>query len=151
MLENWKLKTSLLRWKTKMVNIKPKRRKPSVTTSSMSDIGFLLLIFIMLISLMNQRKEEKIEYSEATLIEKTQVDKNFEIWIKSDGMVFVEGENVDGATLESLIVKAVTEQPLTRVHIIADKNTPYKYVDSTVKILQKLEHRVVSFVVREKL
>lgn len=134
-----------------MVNIKPKRRKPSVTTSSMSDIGFLLLIFIMLISLMNQRKEEKIEYSEATLIEKTQVDKNFEIWIKSDSMVFVEGENVDGATLESLIVKAVTEQPLTRVHIIADKNTPYKYVDSTVKILQKLEHRVVSFVVREKL
>ena len=100
---------------------------------------------------MNQRKEEKIEYSEATLIEKTQVDKNFEIWIKSDGMVFVEGENVDGATLENLIVKAVTEQPLTRVHIIADKNTPYKYVDSTVKILQKLEHRVVSFVVREKL
>ena len=32
----------------------------------MSDIGFLLLIFIMLIALMNQRYEEKIQYSEST-------------------------------------------------------------------------------------
>lgn len=134
-----------------MVNLATRRRKPSVTTSSMSDIGFLLLIFIMLISLMNQRKEEKIEYPEATMIEKTQVDENFEIWIKSDGSTIVDGQLVSGEVLEQLIASAVAEQPMTRVHIIADKNTPYKYVDSVVNILQLLQHRVVSFVVKEKL
>ena len=44
----------------------------------MSDIGFLLLIFIMLISLMNQRHEQPIEYTEALNLEKTQAEKNFE-------------------------------------------------------------------------
>lgn len=133
-----------------MVNLAMRRRKPSVTTSSMSDIGFLLLIFIMLISLMNQRKEEKIEYPEATMIEKTQVDENFEIWVKSDGQTFVEGQLVTPEVLERLIAAKVAEQPMTRVHIIADKNTPYKYIDSVVTILQLLQHRVVSFVVKEK-
>ena len=42
-----------------MFSIKRKRLKPSIATSSMSDIGFLLLIFIMVISLINQRYEEK--------------------------------------------------------------------------------------------
>ena len=47
-----------------MFKIQRRKRKASIATASMSDIGFLLLIFIMLISLINQRHEEKIEYSD---------------------------------------------------------------------------------------
>ena len=65
-----------------MINLKRNRRKPVIPSSSMSDVGFLLLIFIMLISLMNQRHEEPIEYSEAARIEKTQEKDNLEIWIQ---------------------------------------------------------------------
>ena len=53
-----------------MFKIQRRKRKASIATASMSDIGFLLLIFIMLISLINQRHEEKIEYSEAKILEK---------------------------------------------------------------------------------
>ncbi len=134
-----------------MFNVKKKRRKPVIATASMSDIGFLLLIFIMVISLINQKYEEKIEYTEAKQIEKTEADENFEIWIRRDGKVSVEGQYVSPEYLESLISEAVIKDPLVRVHIIADRNTPYKYVDTAVKILQKLQHRVVSFVVREEL
>lgn len=132
------------------MNLKPKRRNPSITTSSMSDIGFLLLIFIMLISFMNQRYEEKIQYSESTGLEKTQADKNFEIWIQQNGTISADGNILNEKTLEISVVKAIAENPDVRIHIIADKDTPYKYVNQTVAVLQALQHRVVSFVVKEK-
>lgn len=133
-----------------MVDLNRRRRRISITTSSMSDIGFLLLIFIMLISLMNQRYEEHIEYSEAKTLEKTQAENNFEIWIQQNGIVSVEKQSVSPEVLEALLVSAISEHPDVRVHIIADKNTPYKYVNSVVRILQQMQHRVVSFVVKEK-
>ena len=133
-----------------MVNIKKKRRNPSITTSSMSDIGFLLLIFIMLISLMNQRYEEKINYPESRILERTQADKNFEIWVQKNGVVSADGEILDGIWLERAIVGAIAENPGVRIHIIADKDTPYKYVNSVVSVLQNLQHRVVSFVIKER-
>ncbi len=133
-----------------MVNIKKKRRNPSITTSSMSDIGFLLLIFIMLISLMNQRYEEKINYSESTVLERTQADANFEIWVQKNGVISADGEVLDAVGLERAIVGAIAENPGVRIHVIADKDTPYKYVNSVVGILQSLQHRVVSFVIKER-
>lgn len=132
-----------------MVNIKKKRRNPSITTSSMSDIGFLLLIFIMLISLMNQRYEEKINYSESTALERTQADSNFEIWIQKNGVVSAEGKKLDSVGLERAVVSAIAKNPNVRIHVIADRDTPYKYVNSVVGVLQSLQHRVVSFVVKE--
>lgn len=131
------------------MQINRKKRNCSIATSSMSDIGFLLLIFIMLISLMNQRHEKHIEYSEAVQLEKTQSEKNLEIWIMSNGEVFVDGEKYDRESLEQKIIQKFIDEPSSRIHIIADKNTPYRYVDSVVQILQMLQHRVVSFVVKE--
>lgn len=132
------------------MNIIRKRRNCSITTSSMSDIGFLLLIFIMLISLMNQRYEEKINYSESAVLEKTQADKNFEIWIQSNGTISADGKILNDKTLERAVVSAIAENPTVRIHIIADKDTPYKYVNEAVSVLQTLQHRVVSFVVKER-
>ena len=134
-----------------MFTINRRKRKPIIATASMSDIGFLLLIFIMLISLINQRHEEKIEYSEAKILEKTQVEKNLEIWIKRDGSVFVEGNQISPESLELLIAGKIAEEPTARIHIIADRNTPYKYINDVVSVLQLLQHRVVSFVVKEEL
>ena len=133
-----------------MIDFKTKRRRPSIATSSMSDIGFLLLIFIMLISLMNQRYEEKINYSESTVLERTQADENFEIWVQSNGVVSAEGQVLDATALERAIVGAIAQNPNVRIHIIADKDTPYKYINGVTSILQSLQHRVVSFVVKEK-
>lgn len=118
--------------------------------ASMSDIGFLLLIFIMLISLINERHEAKIEYPEAQIVEKTQQETNVEIWVERDGTIDVDGKIIAPEALESLIAGMLSEEPAARVHVIADRNTPYKYVDRVVKVLQTLQHRVVSFVVKER-
>jgi biopolymer transport protein ExbD len=133
-----------------VLSIKREKKSPKITTSSMSDIGFLLLIFIMLLSLINQKYEAKIEYGEAVNIEKTDLAHNLEIWIKKNGRITSGGKEYSIPDLEQLIAQSVVEHPDVRIQIIADKETPYMYVNDVVEILQLLQHRVVGFVVREK-
>ncbi len=133
-----------------MIRLKRAKRKPIIPMSSMSDIGFLLLIFIMLISLINQRHEVKIEYCEAKELERTQAAENLEIWIERTGEISIDGTVVDGEELELVIAERIAEKPGTRVHVIADRNAPYRYVNAAVSVLQRLQHRVVSFVVKEE-
>ena len=53
----------------------------SVPLFSTSDIAFLLLIFIMLVSLINYRQEVHIDFPEAEMALRTTAEKNLEIWI----------------------------------------------------------------------
>jgi biopolymer transport protein ExbD len=115
----------------------------------MSDIAFLLLIFIMLISLINYRREIKIAYPEAESPEVTQADKNLEIWVDREGTVYYKGEAQTHSSIEGIIAEAVAQDPSVRIHILADKNTPYKHVNGVLEILKLLQHRAVSLVVKE--
>jgi biopolymer transport protein ExbD len=126
-----------------------RRRGPIVSVNAMSDIAFLLLIFIMLISLINYREEVPIAYPEAENPEVTEADKNVEIWVTRQGELFYDGEAVSLEQVEAVIADAVAENPSARIHILADRNTPYKHVNAVVEVLQLLQHRVVSFVVGE--
>ena len=74
---------------------------------------------------------------------------NFEIWIQKNGVISADGQVLDMTGLENAVVQAVTANPGGRIHIIADRDTPYKYVNCAVNVLQTLQHRVVSFVVKD--
>lgn len=127
-----------------------RRRGPIVSVNAMSDIAFLLLIFIMLISLINYREEVPISYPEAENPEVTEADKNIEIWVTADGSLFYDGDPVSLGQVEGVIADALAENPSARIHILADRNTPYRHVNGIVEVLQLLQHRVVSFVVGEQ-
>lgn len=114
----------------------------------MSDIAFLLLIFIMLVSLMNYRTEVKIRYPEAETAKKVDVQKNLNIWVDRSGGLYLEGIPSSLAVIERGIVEAYRNAPDTRVHIIADRDTPFANVQRVLEILQLLQYRVVSFVVK---
>ena len=128
---------------------KRSKRKPIIPINSMSDIAFLLLIFIMLISLINYRKEIKIEYAEAVQQESVNADANLEFWVNKTGDIFYEGNIISVKSVESIIAEEVAKNPKTRIHVLADKNTEYRHVHQIMEILQLLQHRVVSLVVRE--
>lgn len=126
-----------------------KIKSAQIPISSMSDISFLLLIFIMLITLINYRKEIKIDYPEAAHHEVTQDKRNLEIWINADGEMFYKGSPINLTELEKVIVDTIIEKPDVRIHIIADKHTKYKNIAGVMNILRLLQHRVVSLVVKE--
>jgi len=124
------------------------RKTFNVPMNAMSDVAFLLLIFIMLVSLINYRREVKIEYPEAERARRTSAEKNLEIWIDRQGGLYLEGLPADLRTIEIALGNTYRNAPDTRVHIIADKNTPYIHVNSVLEILQLLQYRVLSLVVR---
>jgi biopolymer transport protein ExbD len=125
-----------------------KRKELIVPTNSMSDIAFLLLIFIMLVALINFRKEVPIQYALAETAKKVSTDNNLEIWVDSQGNLYLDGDYCDIQTIEAGIIEAYTHAPDTRVHIIADKDTSFMYVQGVLEILQLLQYRVVSLVVK---
>jgi biopolymer transport protein ExbD len=114
----------------------------------MSDVAFLLLIFIMLVALINYRKEVKIEYPEAKIVLRTSAEKNLEVWVDRDGGIYLDGDPSDYIALERKITELYLNAPETRVHVIADRNTPYEKINSILEIFQLLQYRVVSFVVK---
>ncbi|MDR2133616.1 MAG: biopolymer transporter ExbD [Treponema sp.] len=119
-----------------------------IPLNSMSDVAFLLLIFIMLVALINYRREVKIEYPEAKTALRTSDKKNLEIWIDRDGGIYLDGEDASLLGVEREISELYRNAPETRVHIIADRDTPYEKINSVLEIMQVLQYRVVSFVVK---
>ena len=131
--------------------MKLKREKSKqfyIPLNSMSDVAFLLLIFIMLVALINYRKEVKIEYPEAKTALRTSDEKNLEIWIDAEGAVYLDGDVSDLLSVEQKIAALYRSEPDTRVHIIADRNTQYEKINNVLEIMQILQYRVVSFVVK---
>jgi biopolymer transport protein ExbD len=131
------------------VKFKKKNKSPFfIPVFSMSDVAFLLLIFIMVIALINFRKEVKIEYPEAQTALRTTAEKNLEVWINREGDLFLDGNAADRLALERKISELHRSAPDTRVHILADRNTEYEKINSVLEVLQILQYRVVSFVVK---
>ena len=130
------------------MTISRKRKNPIVPMNAMSDVAFLLLIFIMLVALINFRREVKIEYPEADRAKRTSAEKNLEIWVDKEGALYLDGVPAGLNVIEDALGDTYRRAPDTRVHIIADRNTPYGNVNSIVEILKLLEYRVVSFVVK---
>jgi biopolymer transport protein ExbD len=126
-----------------------KRKHLVIPLNSMSDVAFLLLIFIMLVSLINYRREVKIAYPEAETAKRTTAEKNLEIWVDASGNVYLDGIPADLRTVEHAIAETYRSAPGTRIHIIADRATPFERVNKVLEILQLLQYRVVSFVVRD--
>jgi biopolymer transport protein ExbD len=132
------------------VKLKRGRQKDFfIPLNSMSDVAFLLLIFIMLVALINYRREVKIEYPEANTALRTSAEKNLEIWIDREGGLYLDGAPAAPQDLEETVADLYRRAPDTRLHIIADRNTPYEKINGVLEILQILQYRVVSFVVKD--
>ena len=131
------------------MNIRRKRKSFFIPLFSMSDIAFLLLIFIMLVSLINYRKEIKIDYPRAQTAQRTSAEKNLEVWINLNGGVFLDGEKSSAFEFEKTISALYAASPNTRVHIIADRNTSYENVNSVLEVMQKIQYPLVSFAVKD--
>jgi biopolymer transport protein ExbD len=131
------------------MKITRQRKNVVVPLNAMSDVAFLLLIFIMLVALINYRREIKIEYPEAETAKKTSAEKNLEIWIDRGGNTYLDGLPGTLRDIEIALTDMYRSAPDTRVHIIADRDAPFRHIHKVLNILQLLQHRVVSFVVKD--
>jgi len=120
----------------------------TIPLNSMSDVAFLLLIFIMVIALINFRKEIHIEYATADTVLNTGAEQNLEVWVDVEGNIYIAGDPADIPLLEQTVADLYTTAPDTRIHILADRHTPYEKIHAVLEVLQILQYRTVSFVVK---
>ncbi|MDR1929169.1 MAG: biopolymer transporter ExbD, partial [Treponema sp.] len=90
-------------------------KKPLIPINAMSDVAFLLLIFIMLVSLISYRREVKIDYPEARRARRTGAEKNLEIWIDAGGKLYLDGLPSELTTIEDALGEVYRTAPGTRV------------------------------------
>ena len=131
------------------MKLKRTRKDFFVPLSSMSDVAFLLLIFIMLVALINYRKEVKIEFPEVDNSKRVSSENNLEIWVDLAGNLYLDGNPASLDAVEMGIIDAYIKAPETRVHILADKNSPFENIHKVLELLQILQYRTVSFVVKD--
>jgi len=114
----------------------------------MSDLAFLLLIFIMLVSLIHYRVDVNIQHALAETAIGVSAERNLEIWVDRSGGFFLAGQASSLADIQRSATEVSRQAPDTRVHIIADRYTPFENVYKVLDIFQLLEYPQVSFVVR---
>ena len=131
------------------MKLRRERRRHVIPLNSMSDVAFLLLIFIMLVSLINYRREVKIAYPEAENAKKISAENNLEIWVDRSGSLYLDGDPSTLRRVEDAVIEAYRNAPDTRIHIIADRDTPFQKVNLVLGTLQALQYRAVGFVVKD--
>jgi biopolymer transport protein ExbD len=106
----------------------------------------------MLVALINYRKEIKVDYPEAKPenMEKTSSEKNLEIWINIEGLLFLDGNPATIEAIAGKIEDVYLNAPDTRVHVIADQNVAFEKVNVVLSQLQLLNYRVVSLVAKDE-
>ncbi|MDR3324834.1 MAG: biopolymer transporter ExbD [Spirochaetaceae bacterium] len=131
------------------MNIKRERKAFTVPLNSMSDVAFLLLIFIMLVSLINYRKEVHIDYPVGDASAKTSAEQNLELWIDKTGNAYLDGDSATFGEVEAAVESLSRDAPDTRIHFIVDRDTPFMFVNSGLDILKRFQYRSVSLVVKD--
>ncbi|MDR2841699.1 MAG: biopolymer transporter ExbD [Spirochaetaceae bacterium] len=133
------------------MNLRRPRSKLIIPMNAMSDVAFLLLIFIMVVSLINYRKQIQIDYPEVQQsAQEVKTKKNISIWVDKSGSFFIDGLLSSVSDIEQILNQINNDEPETRVLIIADKNTAFKNVNSVINILQNMEYSEVSLIVQDE-
>ncbi|MDR0512704.1 MAG: biopolymer transporter ExbD [Treponema sp.] len=129
------------------MKFKRQRRTTFNSFYPMSDLAFLLLIFIMLVALVHHRVEVNIQFALAETAALVDAERNLNIWVDKEGFFYLEGIIISADALEYSIAEVYINAPHTRIHIIADRDAYFVNVHKVLEILQRLEFPQVSFVV----
>ncbi len=103
-----------------------------IPSSSMADIAFLLLIFFMVSTVFQKDRNRPIDWAQAGATEKIdQKQKNIQnIWLESNGDVFVNDLPVPMEEVRNLIRPMYATNRQLVVSIRSDRSVPYRYIDA---------------------
>lgn len=118
----------------------------SLSTNTMADIAFLLLIFIIIF--MQNPVQRKINYALAQGNKKIE-GQAITIYITPDETYFLNGKEITLRQAEKEFAEAVQSSHYPEIRISADKDTSFIVVDNILQILRTLEYPAVSLVVEK--
>jgi len=107
------------------------KSNPEIPTSSMADIAFLLIVFFLVTTTMNQDKGIGMQLPPAGESKKIQKKNICNIWVNVEGQILINLEQeVSVAQLRSNVELRLKKNKKLIVSLKADRETPYnKFID----------------------
>lgn len=119
----------------KIIN-KP-RRIYAIPMSSLADVAFLLLIFLILTSTINLNEEQDITIPASEQARPIQNERAFEITVTEEGTIYYQGRVLNQWELQHRTLQEFSRFPHTVFFIKGDENTCYEEIDPVINILKK--------------
>ena len=105
------------------------KEKNEISTSSMPDIIFMLLIFFMVTTVMREYEGLALIMPRAKMIEKLESKRHTtHIWATKDGIVSVDDRIVNIGDLSTLMYSKISKDPRITVSLKADEYASMKVI-----------------------
>ncbi len=123
---------------------------PSLPLVAMGDIAFLLLVFFLVTTALDQSRKLEIEIPSARKVVPVPQEEIFSVFVDRDGKIYYKGSEKNLMELQFLYRRhaAIFRKPI--VQVIADKNLEFEKIDEIIKVLRRNQPIRVSFVCREE-
>lgn len=109
----------------KPLDLRPRRRRrPVLNVTSLIDVLFLLLIFLMVSSTFLEHPAIELDLPQASTSEPVKVD-SLRLAIPDDGRLILEGEEIEPAALRERLREAAGENPKLLLILEADRGADY--------------------------
>ena len=100
-----------------------------ISTSSMPDIIFMLLIFFMVTTVMREYEGLDIIMPRAKMIEKLESKRHTSyVWATKDGLVSVDDRIININNLSGLMYNKIAKDPKSTVSLKSDEKTTMKLI-----------------------
>ena len=117
-----------------------------ISTSSMPDIIFMLLIFFMVTTVMREYEGLDVIMPRAKMIEKLESKRHTTyVWATKDGLVSVDDRIIHINDLAGLMYNKVAKDPKVTVSLKSDKKTTMKLITNIHTQLRKANALKLSY------
>ena len=111
-----------------------------ISTSSMPDIIFMLLIFFMVTTVMREFEGLDVMLPRAKTIEKLESKRHTSyVWATKDGLISVDDQIINIANLGDLMYQKITKDPKLTVSLKSDENSLMKTISDIHTELRKAQ------------
>ena len=129
------------------MNIERKtQNKAEISTSSMPDIIFMLLIFFMVTTVMREFDGLNVLMPRAKMIEKLESKRHTTyIWATKDGLLSVDDRIISSNLLSTIMYKKISKDPKITVSLKSDQDTKMKLISEIHTELRKAQALKLSY------
>ena len=122
------------------------QNKAEISTSSMPDIIFMLLIFFMVTTVMREFDGLNVLMPRAKMIEKLESKRHTTyIWATKDGLLSVDDRIISSNLLSTVMYKKISKDPKITVSLKSDQDTKMKLISEIHTELRKAQALKLSY------
>tara|TARA_Y100001980_G_C14541206_1_gene319115 strand:- start:1686 stop:2096 length:411 start_codon:yes stop_codon:yes gene_type:complete len=122
------------------------QNKAEISTSSMPDIIFMLLIFFMVTTVMREFDGLNVLMPRAKMIEKLESKRHTSyIWATKDGLISVDDRIINSNLLSTVMYKKISKDPKITVSLKSDQDAKMKLISEIHSELRKAQALKLSY------